>query len=150
MKTEESNSIRIVIGSDHAGFGLKEKLKVYLAEQGYLVEDVGTFSRESVDYPEFAFKVAERVADGVVHRGIPVCGSGIGMAMAANRVKGVRAVNAVEPYTARMSRRHNDSNVLCLGERFIGEGMAIEIVRVWLEEPFDGGRHARRIRLLDR
>ncbi len=141
--------MKIAIGSDHAGFGLKETIKTYLQENGFDVDDVGTHSRESVDYPDFAFKVAKKVASGNVERGILICGSGIGMAMAANRIKGVRAVNAMEPFTARMSRRHNDSNVLCLGERFIGKDMALEILKVWLKETFEGGRHSRRLIMLD-
>lgn len=141
--------MKIALGSDHAGLGLKEKIKAYLIKEGHEVLDVGTFSRDPVDYPEFAFKVAEMVSGGEAQRGILICGSGIGMSMAANRFRGIRAVNAIEPFTAAMSRRHNDSNVLCLGERFTGEDMALEIVRVWLEEKFEGGRHERRIRLLD-
>ncbi len=140
---------RIAIGSDHAGYRLKEIIKAYLIDKEFQVEDVGTHSEESVDYPEFAFRVARMVRDGDAERGILICGSGIGMAMAANRVRGVRAVNAMEPFSAKMSRRHNDSNVLCMGERFIGRDMAIEIVNVWLNEPFEGGRHQRRVNMLD-
>ncbi len=140
---------KIAVGSDHAGYKLKEIIKAYLIDRGFQVEDVGTHSEGSVDYPVFAFKVARMVRDREVEKGILICGSGIGMAMAANRVKGVRAVNAMEPFTAKMSRRHNDSNVLCMGERFIGRDMAIEIVNVWLNEPFEGGRHQRRINILD-
>ncbi|SFM69216.1 ribose 5-phosphate isomerase B [Thermodesulforhabdus norvegica] len=141
--------MKIALGSDHAGFGLKERIKACLTEQGHEVLDVGTFSRDPVDYPEFAFKVAKKIIEGAAERGILVCGSGIGMCMAANRIKGIRAVNAIEPFTAAMSRRHNNSNVLCLGERFTGEDMALEIVRVWMQESFEGHRHERRIRLLD-
>ncbi len=140
---------RIAIGSDHAGYRLKEIIKAYLIDKEFQVEDVGTHSEESVDYPEFAFRVARMVRDGDAERGILICGSGIGMAMAANRVRGVRAVNPMEPFSAKMSRRHNDSNVLCMGERFIGRDMAIEIVNVWLNEPFEGGRHQRRVNMLD-
>lgn len=141
--------MQIIIGSDHAGFGLKERIKNFLCECRHEVEDVGTFSRDSVDYPKYAFKVAESVVNGKAERGILVCGSGVGMCMAANRIKGVRAANAVEPFTAKMSRRHNDSNVLCVGERLTGEEMALEIVRIWLEEPFEGERHKERVRMLD-
>ncbi|MGC8718467.1 MAG: ribose 5-phosphate isomerase B [Thermodesulforhabdaceae bacterium] len=141
--------MKIALGSDHAGFKLKNALRDYLIREGHEVEDVGTYSEESVHYPEFAFRVAKLVAQGKVDRGVLVCGSGIGMCMAANRFKGVRAVHASEPYTAKMSRRHNDANVLCLGERFIGQDMALEILKVWLAEPFDGGRHELRVRMLD-
>ncbi|MCX7821890.1 MAG: ribose 5-phosphate isomerase B [Syntrophobacterales bacterium] len=141
--------MRIAVGSDHAGFGLKEFIRDYLKREGYEVEDVGTFSDESVHYPEFAFRVAKLVAEGKVDRGVLICGSGIGMCMAANRVRGVRAVHATEPYGAKMSRRHNDANVLCLGERFIGRDMALEILTVWLSEPFEGGRHELRVRMID-
>lgn len=141
--------MKIAVGSDHAGFRLKGIIRDYLKKEGYEVEDVGTFSEESVHYPVFAFRVAKLVADGKADRGILVCGSGIGMCMAANRVKGIRAVHASEPYSAKMSRRHNDSNVLCLGERFIGQGMAMEILRVWLSEPFEGGRHEIRVQMMD-
>lgn len=141
--------MKIAVGSDHAGFRLKGIIRDYLKKEGYEVEDVGTFSEESVHYPEFAFRVAKLVADGKADRGILVCGSGIGMCMAANRVKGIRAVHASEPYSAKMSRRHNDSNVLCLGERFIGQDMAMEILRVWLSEPFEGGRHEIRVQMMD-
>lgn len=139
----------MAIGSDHAGFKLKTILRNYLLQQGHDVEDVGTYSEESVHYPEFAFRVAKLVAQGKADRGVLVCGSGIGMCMAANRFKGVRAVHATEPYGAKMSRRHNDANVLCLGERFIGQDMALEILKVWLAEPFEGGRHELRVRMLD-
>lgn len=141
--------MKIAVGSDHAGFKLKEIIRRYLEEKGHEVKDVGTFSEESVHYPEFAFRVAKLVSRGEVDRGVLVCGSGIGMCMAANRVRGVRAVNATEPYGAKMSRRHNDANVLCLGERFIGRDMALEILDVWLSEPFEGGRHTLRVQMMD-
>ena len=149
MAAHRGGTMKIAVGSDHAGFRLKQLLRDYLLQEGHEVEDVGTFSEESVHYPEFAFKVARLVADGKVERGVLVCGSGIGMCMAANRFKSVRAVHATEPYSAKMSRRHNDSNVLCLGERFIGRDMALEILRVWLAEPFDGGRHNIRVQMMD-
>ena len=141
--------MKIIVGSDHGGFELKGKIAAYLKEQGYEVEDVGAHGPESVDYPVYAFKVAGAVARGEAERGVLVCGSGIGMSMVANRVAGVRAVAAFEPYGAKMSRRHNDSNVLCLGERFTGLGLAIEILAQWLGEPFEGGRHKRRVDLID-
>lgn len=141
--------MKIAVGSDHAGFKLKEIIRRYLEKEGHEVKDVGTFSEESVHYPEFAFRIAGLVSRGEVDRGVLVCGSGIGMCMAANRVRGVRAVNATEPYGAKMSRRHNDANVLCLGERFIGQDMALEILNVWLAEPFEGGRHLLRVQMMD-
>ncbi len=142
--------LKIMIGADHAGFELKEKIVTRLQDAGYDVEDIGTHGTESVDYPDYAFRVARAVASGRVDRGILVCGSGIGMSMAANRIPGVRAVLASEPYAAKMSRRHNDSNVLCLGGRFTGQDLAFEIVDTWLAENFEGGRHSRRVNLLDK
>lgn len=141
--------MKIMLGADHAGYELKEKIAEHLRRAGHEVRDIGTHSLDSVDYPDYAFTVARAVAKGTVDRGILVCGSGIGMSMAANRIPGVRAVLASEPYAAKMSRRHNDSNVLCLGGRFIGPDLALEIVTVWLAEPFEGGRHCRRLDLLD-
>ncbi|MBZ4660206.1 MAG: ribose-5-phosphate isomerase [Desulfacinum sp.] len=141
--------LKIMIGADHAGFELKQKIVTRLQDAGYDVEDIGTHGTESVDYPDYAFRVARAVASGRVDRGILVCGSGIGMSMAANRIPGVRAVLASEPYAAKMSRRHNDSNVLCLGGRFTGQDLAFEIVDTWLAENFEGGRHSRRVNLLD-
>lgn len=139
------NGMKIMIGCDHGGFELKEKLAAYLKKGDHQVEDIGVHSLESVDYPDYAVKVAQSVALGKVDRGILVCGSGLGMCITANRVEGVRAVAVSEPFSARMSRRHNDSNVLCLGGRFIGQDMAVEILSAWLEEAFEGGRHQRRI-----
>lgn len=141
--------MKIIVGSDHAGFQLKGTIASLLKEKGIEVVDVGTNGTESVDYPVYAFKVARAVAAGEAEKGILVCGSGIGMCMAANRVAGVRAVAAYEPFTARMSRRHNDSNVLCLGERFTGRDLAVAIVDDWLREPFEGGRHQRRVDMID-
>ncbi len=141
--------MRICLGADHAGWELKKIISSTLAKTGAHVIDVGTNGPDSVDYPVYAFKVARSVSGGEADRGILVCGSGIGMCMAANRVAGVRAVTGHEPFGARMSRRHNDSNVLCLGSRFTGQDLALEIVRQWLDEPFDGGRHKRRIDLID-
>ena len=141
--------MKIIVGSDHGGFELKGKIAAFLKEHGYEVEDMGTHGPEPVDYPVYAFKVAGAVARGEAERGVLVCGSGIGMSMVANRVAGVRAVAAFEPYGAKMSRRHNDSNILCLGERFTGLGLAIEILAQWLGEPFEGGRHKRRVDLID-
>ncbi len=141
--------MKIIIGCDHGGFELKAKIAPLLISEGHEVLDIGVDSLESVDYPLYAVRVGKAVAGGEADRGVLICGSGIGMCIAANRVPGVRAVNASEPYSAKMSRHHNDSNVLCLGGRFIGLDMAVEIVSVWLKEPFDGGRHERRVRLID-
>ena len=139
----------IAIGSDHAGFKYKEKIKLFLQELGREVTDFGTDSEESVDYPVFIRPVAEAVARGEAARGIVLGGSGNGEAMAANRVRGVRCALCWNTETARLARQHNDSNVLSLGERMVTEEMALEIVRVWLETDFEGGRHVRRIQMLD-
>ncbi len=141
--------MKVYIGADHAGWELKEQIAPYLREKGHEVVDMGTNGPESVDYPVYGFRVARAVAQGKADRGILVCGSGIGMCMSANRVPGVRAVNGYEPFGIRMSRRHNDSNVLCLGSRFIGRDLAMDIVREWLDEPFEGGRHKRRVDLIE-
>ncbi|MGC9964171.1 MAG: ribose 5-phosphate isomerase B [Syntrophobacteraceae bacterium] len=141
--------MKIYIGADHAGWVLKDLVASVLTGEAIEVVDVGTNGPDSVDYPVYAFQVARAVAGGQAERGILVCGSGIGMCMAANRVQGVRAVHGCEPFGARMSRRHNDSNVLCLGSRFTGVDLALEIVREWIKEPFEGGRHKRRIDLID-
>ncbi len=141
--------MKVFIGSDHAGFELKELVASSLREARIDVVDVGTNGADSVDYPVFAYRVARAIGNGEADRGILVCGSGIGMCITANRVAGVRAVNGHEPFEAQMSRRHNDSNILCLGARFTGVDLALEIVRQWIEEPFEGGRHKRRVDLID-
>ncbi|MCE5244667.1 MAG: ribose 5-phosphate isomerase B [Syntrophobacteraceae bacterium] len=141
--------MKIILGSDHGGYELKEKISLYLKDRNYEVEDIGTHGHESVDYPYYAVQVARAVAEGKADRGILVCGSGIGMCITANRIPGARAVNASEPYEAKMSRRHNDSNILCLGGRFIGQDLAMEILETWLAESFEGGRHKRRVDLID-
>jgi ribose 5-phosphate isomerase B len=141
--------MKIIVGCDHGGFELKEKILSFLKSGGHEVEDIGTHSSDSVDYPPYAVKVAEAIVRGSVDRGILICGSGIGMCITANRTAGIRAVQASEPYSARMSRRHNDSNVLCLGGRFIGQDMALEIIDTWLKEGFEGGRHQRRVEMID-
>jgi 3-oxoacyl-[acyl-carrier-protein] synthase II len=140
----------IVVGSDHAGYKLKEYLKDRVAAWGHVVEDVGTHSTESCDYPVFGAAVGRRVvALGDGARGVAVCGSGVGVSIAANKVAGVRAALVQEPTAARLSRQHNDANVICFGERLIGQAVAEEALRVWLETPFEGGRHARRVALLE-
>ena len=141
--------MKIAIGSDHAGFRYKERIKEFLQDEGHVVKDFGTFSEEPVDYPLFIRPVAEAVARGEYERGTVLGGSGNGEAMAANRVKKVRCALCWNEELARLARQHNDSNVLSLGERVIPEDTVLEIVRVWLETPFEGGRHVRRIELLD-
>jgi ribose 5-phosphate isomerase B len=135
----------IALGADHAGFTLKQHLKAWLADRGHAVLDLGTSSPEAVDYPDFAIAVARAVQSGTVQRGILVCGSGIGMAITANKIAGVRAAVAGDAGTARLCREHNDANVLALGARRTGVETAVEIVQVWLETPFAGGRHGRRL-----
>ncbi len=135
----------IAVGADHGGFALKESLKEYLQSMGRQVVDCGTFGTEAVDYPDFALAVAELVAQGRVSRGILVDGAGIGSCMAANKVPGVRAALCYDQSTAVNSREHNDANVLTLGAGMIGLGLAKQIVKTWLETPFGGGRHARRV-----
>ncbi|KWX08175.1 ribose 5-phosphate isomerase B [Hydrogenibacillus schlegelii] len=137
--------MRIALGADHGGFRLKEIVKAYVQSLGHEVIDVGTTSEAAVDYPDYAFPVAEMVARGEVDRGILLCGTGIGMAIAANKVPGVRAALVHDLFSARATRAHNDANVLTMGGRLLGPDLAKEIVRVWLETPFEGGRHARRI-----
>jgi ribose 5-phosphate isomerase B len=137
--------MKIVIGSDHAGFELKEDLRTYLKEQNVEVEDLGVLSEAPVDYPDIGAVVAEKVAQGEFERGILICGSGIGMSVVANRFAGVRAALCHDLYTARMSREHNDANVLVLGGRLTGKGLAREILKIWLESKFQGGNHQRRL-----
>ena len=141
--------MKIAIGSDHAGFRYKERIKEYLQEQGHALNDFGTFSEEPVDYPVFIRPVAEAVARGEYERGIVLGGSGNGEAMMANRIKKVRCALCWNEELARLARQHNDSNVLSLGQRVIAEDIVLDIVRVWLETAFEGGRHVRRIELLD-
>jgi ribose 5-phosphate isomerase B len=136
---------RIAIGSDHAGFALKEALKILLAQKKIPVNDLGTHSEDSCDYPDFAFAVANHVSKGLAEAGILVCGTGIGMSMAANKVRGVRAAVAHSVFTAKMAAAHNHANVLCLGARVVEEPLAREIVEAWLEEPREKGRHERRV-----
>jgi ribose 5-phosphate isomerase B len=139
----------IIIGSDHAGYDLKEKIKNYLTGKGYKVEDVGTYSEASVNYVDYGKKVAEAVSTGRVTRGILLCGTGLGMSMIANRYKNVRAALCADLFSARMSRLHNDSNILVLGGRIIGDIIAYEIVLTWLDTGFEGGRHLERLRSME-
>jgi len=137
--------MRVYVGADHAGYQLKEHVERFVTGLGYEVVDVGTDGEDSVDYPDFAQKVAYAVADGVADAGILVCGTGLGMAMAANKVPGVRAVPTADPEMARMARLHNDANVLALPGRYIGPEKAAEVVAAFLGTAFEGGRHQRRI-----
>ena len=137
--------MKIAIAADHAGFALKEKLRSKLAEQGHQVVDFGTGSTESCDYPDYAQQVGREVSEGRSERGILVCSTGIGMAMAANKVAGVRAAPAQSEDEVRLTREHNDANVLTLGAKYMDEERAIELIRVFLDTEFAGGRHARRV-----
>jgi len=136
---------RIVIGSDHAAVALKAEIVKELTAAGHSVEDVGTFTTDSVDYPDIAAQVAAAVTTGTGAAGILLCGTGIGVAIAANKCHGIRAAVCHDTTTARLSRQHNDANVLCLGGRIIGSAVALDIVNCWLATSFDGGRHERRI-----
>lgn len=136
---------RIILGADHAGLPLKDALAARLRERGWDVDDVGTATADSVDYPDFAHRVAGAIASGEHSRGLLVCGSGIGMSISANRHAGVRAVVCSEAYSAQMARAHNDANVLCLGARVVGVGLAETILDAFLDGEFEGGRHARRV-----
>ena|SRR5436309_388969 len=137
--------MKIAIGADHAGFELKEKIKARLEQQGLEVEDEGTGSTDSVDYPDFARKVGESVAGKKADLGVLVCGSGIGMAIAANKVPGIRAANVSTEYEAEKSREHNDANVVTVGSRILDEQKAFSIVDTFLKTPFAGGRHQQRV-----
>ncbi len=137
--------VRIAIGSDHAGYHLKEIIKSHLAASNVEVEDLGTSSDASVDYPDYAAAVAGRVASGESDRGILICGTGIGMAISANKVHGIRAASVESLESARLSRAHNDANVLTLGARITPPDLALQIVQTFLATPFDGGRHQRRV-----
>ena len=137
--------MKVALGSDHAGFELKETMKQVLEEMGVEYDDLGTHSNERVDYVPYGKEVAQRVAEGNYDRGILFCGSGIGMSIVANKIAGIRAALCHEPFTARLSRQHNDANVLVLAGRITAPGMAGEIIRVWLTTSFAGGRHQRRL-----
>ena len=137
--------MKIAIGSDHRGFEVKRRIVGLLAQLGHEVIDVGPGGKDSVDYPDFAFQVAQAVGTGAAQRGILICGTGIGMCIAANKVPGVRAAPCHDSITAEMSRRHNDANVLCLSADLLGEELIDRMVKIWLETEFEGGRHARRV-----
>jgi ribose 5-phosphate isomerase B len=138
-------ALKVALGCDHGGISLKPEILKLLVEMGHEVIDRGTFSEESVNYPDFAQAVVADVESGRAARGILICGTGIGMSMAANRSLRIRAALCHEMFTARMSREHNDANVLCLGARVIGPGLALEMVRIWMATEFAGGRHLERV-----
>lgn len=145
IKPEEETNMKVAIASDHAGIRIREEIKKLMDELGIEYIDLGCDCETSVDYPDYAIPVAEKVANGEVDRGILICGTGIGMTIAANKVKGVRCALCHDVYSAKVTRQHNDSNVLAMGERVIGPGLAREIAEVWLTTEFEGGRHARRV-----
>ncbi|SDW40910.1 ribose 5-phosphate isomerase B [Marininema mesophilum] len=141
--------MKVIIGSDHGGYQLKDALMSVLTELGAQVEDVGCNCADSVDYPDYAQPVAERVASGEFDRGVLICGTGIGMSIAANKVQGIRCAVVSDEFTAQMSREHNDANVLALGGRVVGTGLAAKILNTWLTTEFTGGRHSKRISKID-
>jgi ribose 5-phosphate isomerase B len=139
----------VFLGSDHAGFALKKKLEQHLQNQGWSVSDQGTHSEESTDYPDWADAVAKAVAEDSSSRGILVCGSGIGVCMAANKTPGIRAARVSEPYSAELARRHNDARIVCMGARLIGSDMAVAIAETFLATSFEGGRHEKRVQKIN-
>lgn len=141
--------MKIAIGSDHAGFYLKEDIKKYLDEKNIEVIDMGPFDDKRVDYPDYGHAVGHEVIDNNLDFGIVICGSGIGISISSNKVKGIRAALCSEPYSAKLARRHNDANVLAMGARLIGHDMAIEIVESFLNEKFEGGRHISRVKRIE-
>lgn len=145
MEIREEIILKIGIGSDHGGFELKEYIKEFLEKEGIECMDYGTHSPESVDYPDYGRKLSEAVIDGEVDRGIAICGTGIGISIACNKVKGIRCALCSDTYSARMSAEHNNANIIALGGRVIGKDLAVEIVSTWLNSQFLGGRHERRV-----
>ena len=139
----------LALGADHIGYDLKEALKALLTERGIPFEDYGTHSRDRTDYPRFAQQVARAVQHGTAAGGLLICGTGAGMAIAANKLPGIRAVNCSEPYTAALSRQHNDSNVLTLGAQVVGPGLARLILAAWLDAEYEAGRHAPRLAMIE-
>lgn len=141
--------MNLVIACDHAGYKLKENVKKYLADQGHNVIDCGTNSEESCDYPVFAKALCKEINDGNAELGILICGTGIGMSMAANKVKGIRAAVCSDCFSTKFTRAHNNTNVMCIGARVLGEGLALELIDVFLKTPFEGGKHLRRINMFE-
>jgi ribose 5-phosphate isomerase B len=148
--TDAPEPQRIIIGCDHAAYRLKETLKKAMQAQGFAVNDAGTHSEASMDYPDTGKTVAEKISTGQYERGILICGTGLGMSMVANKYPHVRAALCNDLFSAAMSRRHNNANILVLGGRVIGDILALEILKTWLETPFEGGRHQRRLDMFDR
>ena len=144
-----NKNLKIGIASDHGGLNLKNHLVEFLKRDYESVEDFGTYTKESVDYPVYAKKVAHAVVNGDIDRGILVCGSGLGMSIAANKVKGIRAIACSDTTSARYSRMHNDANIICIGERIIGSLLAEDIIKIWLETEFEGGRHLKRVQMIE-
>lgn len=140
--------MKIALGADHGGYELKNEIRTHLEAQGIEVIDFGTHSKDSVDYPRFGFLVGDAVTRGEADLGIVVCGTGLGISMAANKVPGIRAAVCTETYSARMAREHNNANILALGGRVTGVGLALDIVDIFVKTPFAGGRHARRVDLI--
>jgi len=149
VTNNKQQAMNIIIGSDHAGFDLKEQIRKFLSEKGYNIKDVGTFSHESVDYPLIAKELAQNIAEKKFSRGILLCGSGLGMSITANRFRNVRAALCHNIYTVELSRKHNDANILVLGGRILGSGLALEMVDIFLHTDFEGGRHLRRVEEID-
>lgn len=139
---------KLVIGCDHAAVELKEQVKAHLTERGFAVEDVGTYTTDSCDYPVFAHKLCRKIQNGEYELGILICGTGIGMSMAANKHKGIRAAACSDTYSARLTREHNDANVLCIGARVVGTGLALDLVDAFTDAEFQGGKHQRRVDLI--
>lgn len=140
--------MKIALGCDHGGFELKEAIKKFITDKGAEVIDCGTYTTDSVDYPEYGLKVAEAVAAGEAEQGILICGTGLGMSYVANKVKGIRCACVSDVFSAEMSKLHNDANVLALGARVVGLGLGLKIVETWLGTEFEGGRHQRRVDLI--
>lgn len=140
--------MKIAIGCDHTAIDLKETIKKHLQDKGHEVEDVGTYSKESCDYPLYGFKVANKIINGEAERGVLICGTGVGISLAANKVKGIRAVVCSEPYTAKMARMHNNAQIVAMGARVVSDGLATDIVDAFMNAEFEGGRHQRRVDIL--
>ncbi len=148
MLTKEETNMKIAIGNDHSAVALRQVITQHLRDRGIEVEEVGTFSEESSNYPEWGEKVARKVVSGEADLGIAICGTGIGISLACNKVKGIRAAVCSEPYSAKLSRQHNNANVLCFGARVVGTELAKMIVDEWLDAEFQGGRHQTRIDMI--
>ena len=142
--------MKIAIGCDHTAIDLKETIKKHLQDKGHEVEDVGTYSKESCDYPIYGFKVANKIKNGEAERGVLICGTGVGISLSANKVKGIRAVVCSEPYTAKMARMHNNAQIVAMGARVVSDGLATDIVDAFMNAEFEGGRHQRRVDILSR